>query len=69
VSPEARFWNTSQSISFSAGSKVYLVVSGFRMLNIIGRWSESTMSVTMTSDSWTFWGTIMLRTSPLPAGV
>jgi hypothetical protein len=37
------------------------------MWNIIGRWSESKISETMTSVTLIFWWTTMCSTSPLPA--
>jgi hypothetical protein len=66
-SSKARFWNTFQSVSSSDGTKAPLVLTRYRMLNVIGRWSESRIWVTM--NRWTFWCTAMLRTSVLPSGV
>jgi hypothetical protein len=38
------------------------------VLNIIGRWSESRMSETITPDSLTFWWATRSSTSPFAEG-
>jgi hypothetical protein len=69
MSSEARIWNIYPSVSFSAGNKGSIIVTESRMLNIVGRWSESRMSVTITSDSQMFWCTTIPKKSPLLSGV
>jgi hypothetical protein len=49
-------------VKFSTGSKISLALIWSNMQNMIGRWSESIMSRTLTSES------PMSRTSSLPFG-
>jgi hypothetical protein len=52
INSEARLWNRSQSVNLSMGSKRFLVLTWSIKWETTGRWSESRMSETMTSDSW-----------------
>jgi hypothetical protein len=55
-------------VDFSIGSKISLALIWSRRQNMIGRWSESMMSSTLTSENRTHLWTTMSRTSPLPSG-
>jgi hypothetical protein len=48
---EARLWNRPQSVNFSFGSERFLILTWSSMWNTIGRWSESKISETITSDT------------------
>jgi hypothetical protein len=51
---EARLWNRFQSVNFSSGSEICLVITWSKIWNIIGKWSETRISDTMTSESLIF---------------
>jgi hypothetical protein len=51
---EAKNWNRSQSVNLLTGSERFLLPLWSSKWKIIGRWSESRMSETMTSDLQTF---------------
>jgi hypothetical protein len=55
-------------VIFAIGSEIFLIWIWFSMWNIIGRWSESKISETMTSDILLFWWTTISSTSPFHAG-
>jgi hypothetical protein len=56
--------NFSQSVSFSTGSKVALVPTVSRMPNITGMWSQSRISVTVTSDRHCWHAPLVLIIKP-----
>jgi hypothetical protein len=68
ITSEARFWNFSQPMNFSAGSKRFLFLTWSSMWNAIGRRSESRLSETITFDNLIFWWTTMPSSSQFPAG-
>jgi hypothetical protein len=67
TSSEARLWNRPHSVNFSRGYGRFLILTKSSMWNTIGRWSESKISDTMTSETLILWWTTISSTSPFPA--
>jgi hypothetical protein len=61
-------FETDPSLNFSIWSERFLILTWSNMWNITGRWSESKISETITSDTLIFWWTTISSTSPFPLG-
>jgi hypothetical protein len=65
---DARLWSRSQSLNLSTGSERFPIVIWSSKWKTIGRWQESRISETITSDSRTFLCRRISSTAPFPAG-